>query len=272
MPELPEAETIARQLHSQLAGVYLEVVLHARVDMIHGDPRPIGKILKDRKVQKIHRRAKRIIFDLEPSAQMIFHLGMTGSLTIVHRNDPVEKHTHLRVTVKNTIQELRFRDPRRFGGIWVLTDHKKYQGKKLGELGPEPLEITPAMFRKQLDRNRQIKALLLDQKMLAGMGNIYCDEALHAARIHPLTSASILDRKSTDRLLRNIKTILHKAIKYNGSTLMDYRTAEGASGSFQNQHRVYNKKGQPCRRCGVMIIRMIVAGRSSFVCPQCQSL
>jgi len=272
MPELPEAETIARQLHNRLAGLHLGDVLHARTDIIHGDPRPIGKILPGRCILQIHRRAKRVIFELEPTARLIFHLGMTGRLTLTDRHEPIEKHTHLRITIRNTDVELRFRDPRRFGGIWCLTDHKKHRGKKLGPLGPEPLEMTPASFRKLLERNRQIKALLLDQRMIAGMGNIYCDEALHAAHIHPKTRADWLDRTSADRLLRSIKTVLHKAIRFNGSTLMDYRTAEGDAGSFQRQHRVYNKEGQPCRRCGKTIVRMVVAGRSSYVCPHCQNL
>lgn len=270
MPELPEAETIARQLHDRLCGRRLDKVLHARRDMVHGDPRPLSKILPGLKIIKIHRRAKRVIFDLESSVQLIFHLGMSGQLMAMESRQPIAKHTHLRVSIKKTNVELRFRDPRRFGGIWCETGSVKHKGKKLGPLGPEPLEITPASFRKLLDRNRQIKALLLDQKMIVGVGNIYCDESLHAAGIHPQQKARDLDRVAADRLLRSIKSVLHRAIKFNGSTFMDYQTANGDDGSFQKQHRVYNKEGLPCKTCGVEILRMTVAGRSSFVCPQCQ--
>ncbi len=271
MPELPEAETIARQLNNRLAGRHLDKVLHVRRDMVHGDPRPLSKILAGLKIKKIHRRAKRVIFDLESSIQLIFHLGMSGRLQAVDHDHPVEKHTHLRVSIQETDVDLRFRDPRRFGGIWCETGSAKHKGKKLGPLGPEPLEIKPTSFRKLLDRNRQIKALLLDQKMIVGVGNIYCDESLHAAGIHPLTPARDLDREAVDRLLRSIKSILRRAIKFNGSTFMDYQTANGDDGSFQKQHRVYNRESLPCKTCGVEILRMKVAGRSSFVCPQCQN-
>ena len=271
MPELPEAQTIAVELHRRLAGQTLGRVTLTRKDIVHGDPRPLGRVLRGRRVIQVYRHAKRVILRLQPEAELIFRLGMSGRLTIVSRPEPIEPHTHLRIAFGSGERELRFCDPRRFGGVWCLAGSARHVGKRLGPLGVEPLETKAQAFRKLLQRQRKIKALLMDQGVIAGLGNIYCDEALHAAGVHPLTPAGILDSQQAGRLLRAIKSTLRKAIKHNGSTLMDYRTAEGASGSFQNQHRVYNKKGKPCRRCGVKIIRMIVAGRSSFVCPQCQS-
>lgn len=270
MPELPEAETIARQLGLRLTGRKLGKVRHVRRDMVHGDPRPLSKVVTGRRVVAVRRRAKRVILDLAGGVELIFRLGMSGSMTIGRSRDPVEAHTHLRVEVRGTDTELRFRDPRRFGGIWCLAGGTRHVGKKLGPVGPEPLETTAPQFRRLLQRHRQIKALLMDQAVIAGLGNIYCDESLHGAAIHPLTPADELDAKGAGRLLRAIKTTLNRAIRANGSTLMNYRTAEGERGSFQDQHRVYQREGEHCRRCGTSIERIIAAGRSTFFCPRCQ--
>ena len=221
MPELPEAETIARQLQRQLAGRTLGRVRLTRMDIVHGDPRPLNKLLPGRCVQRVHRRAKRVILGLDAGVELVFRLGMTGRLIVCPTDHPVEKHTHLRIAVADTPHELRFRDPRRFGGIWCLTGSDRQVGKSLGEVGSEPLEATPAAFRNAMNRRRQIKALLMDQAVIAGLGNIYCDESLHAAGVHPLTRADSLSPESADRLLRAIKTTLRRAIRFNGSTLMD---------------------------------------------------
>ncbi len=270
MPELPEAETIARGLDRGLTGHVLDRVRVARKDVIHGDPRPLSRLLPGRRVVRVHRRAKRVIVTLKPDAELVFHLGMSGRLTMDRADGPVEKHTHLRVAVRGENFELRFRDPRRFGGVWCYAGSTRHVGRRLGPLGVEPLEATPGCFRQLLSRRRQIKALLLDQRAIAGIGNIYCDEALHAAGVHPLTQAGTLDTARAGRLLRAIKSTLNRAIRFNGSTLVDYRGADGAEGSFQKHHRVYQRTGQPCRACGTPIEHMQVAGRSSFFCPCCQ--
>jgi len=271
MPELPEAETIARQLHAGLAGRVFGRVRLKRKDIVFGDPRPLGRLLTGRRVDRVHRRAKRVVVDLTPSAQLVFCLGMTGRLTLCDAEVPVERHTHLRIAIDGSARELRFRDPRRFGGIWCETDSGGSRGRKLSPLGPEPLQLTAAQFRRMLARPRQIKAALMDQGFIAGLGNIYCDEALHAARIHPLTRADSLDVRTADGLLRAIKGVLRRAIRHGGSTLMDYRTAEGAPGYFQIHHRVYQRAGEPCRSCRTPIERIQAAGRSTFICSSCQS-
>jgi formamidopyrimidine-DNA glycosylase len=227
-------------------------------------------LLPGRRVARVWRRAKRVVVDLDRDAKLVFHLGMTGRLTVCDADEPIEKHTHLRVAVRDSDRELRFRDPRRFGGVWCLAGGRKHVGRELGELGPEPLQLTPARFQRVLDRPRQIKALLLDQRCIAGLGNIYCDEALHIAGIHPLAKADSLDRETTDRLLRAIKSTLRRAIRCNGSTVSDYRTADGGSGSFQKHHRVYQREGQSCQKCGTIIEHLTAAGRSTFICPCCQ--
>lgn len=271
MPELPEAETIAVELNRRLARRRLGRVRLARADIVHGDPRPLSTLLRGRRVGCVYRRAKRVILQLEPHAELIFRLGMTGRLTLAPTSHAIEPHTHLRIAIPALGHELRFRDPRRFGGVWCLTGNTAHVGKTLGEIGPEPLEMRSAAFGRILgNRHRQIKALLLDQRMIAGLGNIYCDEALHAAGIHPLTRSDTLGEHDARRLLRAIKTTLRKAIRHNGSTLTDYRQADGSEGSFQRLHRVYRREGKPCRNCGTAIVRIKVSGRSSHLCPTCQ--
>lgn len=270
MPELPEAETIARQLHRELAGRKLAAVRLSRRDIVHGDPRPLGTLLPGRRVARVSRRAKRVMLTLDDGIELVFRLGMTGRMIVCPTDNPVEKHTHLRIMIEGTCNELRFCDPRRFGGVWCLTGSGRSIGRPLGEVGLEPLEVTPAAFRVTLSRRRQIKALLMDQSVIAGLGNIYCDESLHAAGIHPLTRADTLGPDRANRLLRAIRMTLRKAIRFNGSTLMDYRDADGREGSFQKLHRVYQRKGEPCRTCHTPIRRILAAGRSTFFCPRCQ--
>ncbi len=291
MPELPEAETIARQLHARLAGRRLGEVTVCRAEIVHGDRRPLGEVLTGRTVQRVWRRAKRVVVDLDGDLRLVFRLGMTGSIVVCPIAAPVEKHTHLRIGIEcsleplspageegrvrgfhdarigETSSELRFRDPRRFGGVWC---DGRDADEGLGDIGLEPLEATARQFRVVLSRRRQIKALLMDQSAIAGLGNIYCDESLHAAGIHPLHRADRLDHEAALRLLRAIRRILRRAIRMNGSTLMDYRDAAGREGSFQKLHRVYQRHGQPCRTCGTPIRRILAAGRSTFLCPKCQ--
>jgi formamidopyrimidine-DNA glycosylase len=272
MPELPEAETIARQLQRELAGRTLGAVHLTRTDIVHGDPTPLDELLPGRKVKRVYRRAKQVIVELGPPVQLVFRLGMTGRLVVIPADAETEPHTHFRAMVAETGCELRFRDPRRFGGIWVLREGSEYVGRRLSQVGIEPLDATVRQFREVLDRCRQIKALLMDQTAIAGLGNIYCDESLHAAGIHPLIPADSLTPQRVTRLLATIKSTLRRAIRFNGSTLMDYRDADGREGSFQRLHRVYQREGQPCMTCKTPIRRIIAAGRSTFFCPKCQRL
>ncbi len=275
MPELPEAETIARQLHRQLAGKRLGDVYLARTDIVKSPTPDFVQRLCHRGVVRVHRRAKRVVIALDPPGTLIFGLGMTGRLMVVQSGAEIEKHTHLRIAIPDLNAELRFRDPRRFGGVWFQDqgdDAASDSGSKdhFENFGVEPLTCTRKQFGRVLSRKKQIKALLMDQTAIAGLGNIYCDESLHASGIHPLTRADCLSDSSSAALLIAIKSVLRRAIRSKGSTLMDYRDADGAEGAFQRLHRVYGREGEACKTCKTRIKRIIAAGRSTHFCPKCQ--
>jgi formamidopyrimidine-DNA glycosylase len=271
MPELPEVQTVVTRLDSRLRGAVVDSVRLLRRDVVKHGPRSLHQALAGRTVRRIRRHGKRIIWELEPAAEFNVHLGMTGNLLLVPVASPMGDHTHLRIRFAGLDDELRFRDPRRFGGVWLSEAGGAARGGRFSKpLGPDALELRLPEFRKLLQRNRQIKALLLDQQSIAGMGNIYCDESLHRARVHPLTSASALGGDDVARLLGSIRAVLRSAIRSGGSSLRDYRNADGQQGWFQIRHRVYGREGLPCGRCGAKIRRVVVASRSTSFCPRCQ--
>ena len=273
MPELPEAESIARFLRKRTVGKRIGAVVVTRPEIVFGDPRPLEGTLVGRRIREVGRRAKRVEIRLDGGVELVVRLGMSGRLTVEPVFDPVAPHTHVRIALRGTGEEIRFRDPRRFGGIWCLTpglEGNGHVGPRLGPVGIEPLEATSGEFRRVLRRRRQIKALLLDQTVIAGLGNIYCDESLFSAGVHPLARASDLNDSALTRLVNSIRRTLRSAIRHNGSTLMDYRNADGSVGTFQRRHRVYQREGLACKRCGTAIRRILAAGRSTFFCPKCQ--
>ncbi|MEK6676225.1 MAG: bifunctional DNA-formamidopyrimidine glycosylase/DNA-(apurinic or apyrimidinic site) lyase [Planctomycetota bacterium] len=270
MPELPEVETIARELSSRMLGLSIHRVWLSRRDIVRAGIESLETESSGKRVIAIARRGKRIEIDLEPEGRLVFHLGMSGRITMCDPAQPLETHTHLRIGFGDGQRELRFRDPRRFGGVWFSTDKMDGPGRGLRELGAEPLELSRAKFLQLLARSRQIKALLLDQQAIAGLGNIYCDESLHAAGIHPLRRAEGLTREEGAKLLQSIKSTLRRAIRFRGTTLVDYRQPDGTEGGFRRHHRVYQREGEACRTCGFQIVRIIAAGRSTFLCSKCQ--
>jgi formamidopyrimidine-DNA glycosylase len=218
------------------------------------------------RVADIARRGKKIVFSLNGGHRFYIHLGMSGRLTVDDAALPVAKHTHL-VLELDRGGEVRFFDPRRFGGVfWLGLDGAADAG-----LGPEPSDLTPAVLFAQLQRTRRvIKTALLDQKLIAGIGNIYADEALFAAGIHPRIPANALSRSQAARLCGAIKRTLNRALRHKGSTLRDYRDANGQPGDFQKLHRVYDRAGLPCWKCGGEIVREVIGRRSAHFCPVCQ--
>ena len=271
MPELPEVETIVRGLRRVLKNktfkglsVSLEKCLEAPRSLI--PLRLLGKRVLD-----VERRGKHILLRLSGGTTLRFHLRMTGRLQFVPPRAPLEKHTHAVFSFQNHPFELRFTDARQFGRIWIERNGAGGGLSALKELGPEPLAISAEAFvSRARSRHRAVKALLLDQHFLAGVGNIYADEALHRARIHPLRRSDFLRKRSLMNLHQALQEVLREAIRHGGTSVRTYVNGQGRSGNFQNLLRVYGREGSPCMACGAVIVRKIIGGRSSFFCPRCQ--
>ena len=274
MPELPEVETVVRGLRKTLPGRRVVSVRLEKTDFID-DPAALERDLPGKKITDIRRFGKFLLFDLEsPSgaakneSSMLVHLGMTGQLLTSAPEAPVAPHTHVFFTLDDG-SELRYRDVRRFGRIALLANGDRE--KSLSKLGLDPLEMTLEQFAEKLrGRRAKIKALLLDQHALRGIGNIYADESLWRGRIHPMRLAANLSPKEVQALFRGVQSVLNEAIRLRGSSVSDYVDSEGACGSFQLKHRVYQRHGEKCSRCGSTIRRAIVAGRGTHFCPTCQ--
>ncbi len=242
MPELPEVETIRRQL----------------------DKKIIGKKLEGQKIIGVRRRAKILIIDFADNSSLVLHLKLTGQL--IFNGKPSAYTRHIFKFADGS--QLVFNDARKFGWWKKTKDVEKIEK----EFGPEPLEMNFKTFKGLLKRrpNARIKPLLMNQKIIAGIGNIYSDEILYASKIHPLRKIKTLNNKEIAQIFQNIRKILYLAIKYQGSSVEYYLDACGREGSFNKYHKVYQKEGEKCRRCGVIIKRIKISGRSAHFCPRCQ--
>ena len=273
MPELPEVETIARGLDKRVRGDVIDSVwLGKHREPFKSSPREIAAALPGTRIAEIRRVGKHIVFDLvrktsrngKVSMQWILHLGMTGRMLVCSPEEEIPKHTHAIATLSSG-RELRFVDPRRFGRLSVATE-QGFSGP-----GSEPLTVTAEEFAKLFHRRKTpIKAALLNQKLLHGVGNIYADESLFRAGIRPRRQAGRLTRAELDRLHGALKEVLREAIKLGGSSVSDYVDAEGREGFFQLQHRVYLRTGKPCLACKTPIKRLVLGGRGTHYCPKCQ--
>jgi len=280
MPELPEVETVVRGLRATLPGRTILEVRVGKADFID-DPSSLAECLPGKRIAEVVRLGKFICVALEPLQDssgahgtpdsrlyFIIHLGMTGQLTVCPAGDPIKPHTHCFFALDGG-RELRYRDIRRFGRMLLVPECG--MAEFLGHLGKEPLQIGAEEFCKDFSSRRaRVKALLLDQRVLRGVGNIYADESLFRARLHPARISASLKKKQLLALRGALREILEAAIRFRGSSISDYVDAEGKRGGFQQRHRVYQRGGKPCFRCGKKIRRVIVAGRSSYFCPGCQ--
>lgn len=273
MPELPEVETVARGLRAVLPGRRIVAVRLGKTDFID-DPAELARQLPGTTVSRVRRFGKFLLVDLQrngSSAQeltLLIHLGMTGQIIVCPPGAPIPPHTHVFLALDDG-RELRYTDIRRFGRMAILSNgaHERV----LSGLGVEPLEVTETEFRKRIQsRNANIKSLLLNQSVLRGIGNIYADESLWRAKIHPKKIGSRLANEEVRRLHRAVQSVLREAIKLRGSSISDYVDSAGEMGEYQLRHRVYQRHGEGCFRCRTPIRRMIVAGRSSHFCPRCQ--
>jgi len=270
MPELPEVETIVRGLRDRVKNLEFSKVEVRLGKCIRGAKQSLIQLLRGKKVLGIDRRGKNIIFRLSGDVFLFIHLGMSGRLRVVQGGTPLEKHTHVIFSFQNHPRQLRFVDPRQFGRLFW----EKGMGGKLialSRLGPEPLAISALEFSQRARaKSREIKPLLLDQHFLAGVGNIYADESLYRAGIHPRRKSDSLGNKTLFRLHQVVQEVLKESIRAKGTSVRSYVDASGSTGAFQNSLRVYGREGEPCRVCGTPIVRERVGGRCSFFCPRCQ--
>jgi len=271
MPELPEVETIVRGLRKKLTGWEFSRSEIRMAKCLRGSPDKFCESLCGRKILDFARRGKNIIFHLSGGAALIVHLRMTGQLHLVPSRTAPGPHTHAIFFFRKHPGQLRFNDTRKFGRIWLEKKGAGGELPSLSGLGPEPLEISAREFVRRIQaKKRQIKPLLLDQAFLAGVGNIYADESLHRARIHPGTPGGRISLQRYERLAYAIRATLDEAIQHGGSTLRDFVASDGSSGYFQIDALVYDRAGQPCRRCQGQIRRIVQQQRATYFCPACQ--
>jgi formamidopyrimidine-DNA glycosylase len=293
MPELPEVETVVRGLQKSVLGRKIRSVWIGKSDFID-NPAEFSR-LSGQKIAAIERFGKFMLLRLTNgeesaaaetetvvavaesaasrerkayAASLLVHLGMTGQIAPSAADIPLEKHTHVSLTLDDG-RELRYTDARRFGRMAYLT--ADLLAKEIAGAGADPLEVGAAEFAERVrSRNARIKALLLDQSVFRGVGNIYADESLWRAKIHPARVGAKLSVKEVETLRRVLQEILNRAIVMRGSSISDFLDANGEPGEYQRHHRAYGREGKPCYRCRTPIRRVIVAGRSSYFCPKCQ--
>jgi formamidopyrimidine-DNA glycosylase len=286
MPELPEVETVRRGLVPAMEGRRILQAEVRRPDLRWPFPPGMAERLTGARVDRLRRRSKYILADLDTGESLLIHLGMSGRMTISglaapfvpgqfhHAHAMPQKHDHVVLQMEGGAR-ITFNDPRRFGAMDLMTTAGAETHPLLAALGPEPLGNTfsadtlAAAFQ---GRKAPVKALLLDQRVVAGLGNIYVSEALFRSGIHPERAGGRIGRARLERLAAEIRAVLSEAIEAGGSSLRDYRQADGELGYFQHTFRVYDREGEACSApgCGATIRRIVQSGRSSYYCPQCQ--
>ncbi len=275
MPELPEVEVVRRSLEPQLRGSRIIRILAGQhpADILALPLEEFAREVEGRRITGLGRRGKTLLIDLDSGATVTVHLGMTGELSLVRPDEPCPSHHHLTFVLEQG-RELRYRDIRRFGRIGLLRPGER--NRLEARLGPEPLapELTSERLHERLARHRRaIKALLLEQSFLAGVGNIYADEALFRAGLNPLRPAHSLNLEETRRLLAALREVLEEAIARRGTTIRNYRDGLGQPGENQARLQIYGRPpGSPCPVCGTPVERVVVAQRGTTFCPRCQPL
>lgn len=286
VPELPEVETVRRGLSPAMEGRAIERAEIRREGLRWPFPPQLAERLTGARVERLRRRSKYLLADLDSGETMLIHLGMSGRMTVSgleapfvpgrfhHEHPAVEKHDHVLLHMQGNIR-VAFNDPRRFGALDLIATDRAEQHPLLASLGPEPLgNAFSAQYLADRLKGRKgpIKALLLDQRIVSGLGNIYVSEALFRAGIHPERAGGRIGAARLDRLTQAVRDVLQAAIEAGGSSLRDYRQADGELGYFQHSFRVYDRAGTPCPtpECDATIRRIVQAGRSSYYCPRCQ--
>jgi len=272
VPELPEVETIVADLRPHLTGrTIMRCELIFPTIVRHPEPEVFIASIAGMRIRAVRRRGKYILFDLQPDLVLVVHLGMTGHLRLVDAGAPVEKHTHVIFTLDDGTH-LRYHDPRRFGRLLLGTEPSLRAARKMPILGPEPIDakfVAEELYQRLRKRRTALKAVLLDQAAIAGVGNIYA-ESLHRAKLRPDRLARTLSRKSVRRLHEALRESLLVAISNRGSSVDTYRDAWGDMGGQQEKLMVYGRAGEPCFTCGRPLASIRIAGRSTVFCRRCQ--
>ncbi len=272
MPELPEVETIVRSLRPLLTGREI-VDVKVTYDPIIGypDKETFAAELPGRQIETVGRRGKYIVIYLVGNELLVTHLRMSGKLIYIENAAEIDKHTHVVISLDNGYQ-LRFVEIRKFGRMYLIPKTAPQKAGGFANLGPEPLEMSEEEFLQAMEKKKtRIKPLILKQEFIAGIGNIYADEALFLSKIHPERTADTLNLEDKKLLFKAIQQVLLQGIENRGTTRRDYVDSFGESGNNQNYLNVYGLEGEPCKNCGTPILRIQVGGRSSHYCPNCQS-
>lgn len=275
MPELPEVETIRRELAPDVVGRTVDAVAVRHADILMNLPSEaaFARRVEGRAIERLRRRAKFLVFRLTGETVLEVQLRMTGRFVLGEERPDAGEYGHLAARLRlDDGRTLWYDDVRRLGGFRVLSDDE--WRRRDAELGPEPLEegYRPARLARELGgRRAPVKNLLLDQRRIAGVGNIYAAESLHAARVDPRRPGGDLGEAEIERLHGAVRDVLGRALRKEGTTLRDYRTPGGEAGRFQGSLAVYGREGEPCPRCGQPVRRIVQAGRSTFFCPACQA-
>ena len=273
MPELPEVETIVADLRPHLTGrTIVRCALNFPSIVRHPEPELFAESVAGMQIVGVRRRGKYILVDLPDGLLLVVHLGMTGHLRLVDADVALEPHTHVIFTLDDG-RQLRYHDPRRFGRLLLGTEESLLASRKLPRLGPEPVDpdfAAEALYRTLRKRRTALKAVLLDQTAIAGVGNIYADESLHRARLRPDREAARISRRSAQRLHESLRHSLRVAIANRGSSVDTYRDAWGEMGRQQESLLVYGRAGKPCFTCGRPLTLIRLAGRSTVFCRRCQ--
>jgi formamidopyrimidine-DNA glycosylase len=273
VPELPEVESVRRQLAPQLEGRRFERVEISDPRLTRpADPLAVAHSLEGERVERLDRRGKYLIVRFESGRALLIHLRMTGSLSLARPGELPDDPYRRAVVTLDDGSDVAYRDVRRFG-TWQLLERGEEVPYLALRVGAEPLARTftaAGLGERLANRRAPVKAALLDQRTVAGVGNIYADEALWYARVHPLREARSLSEGEVAALHRGIRKALERGIDRQGSTLRDYRLPDGASGTMQDEFRVYGREGRPCYRCGTLIEKIRVAGRGTYYCPHDQ--
>ena len=271
MPELPEVETTRRGIEPHVTGVCVSEIIVRRHDLRQPVSPSVGE-LEGRRILSVKRRSKYLLFEMDDGSTLLIHLGMSGSLRVIDPAEDWKKHDHVGITLESGVQ-LRFHDPRRFGLLLRLTEANPLDHVLLRSLGPEPLENDfTAVHLHGICKKRSaaIKLVIMDAKVVVGVGNIYASEALFRAGIRPQLAANKLTRPRLVKLVDAIRMVLTESIAEGGTTLRDFLNSEGKPGYFKQRLFAYDRKNQPCRVCDSPIHHAVLGQRSTYWCPLCQ--